>query len=351
MASEQVLDIDSLLEPIDGDRPAGDPRAYSFQLRETLDELRREDRPEDFDDATRPAVLHRADWPGVVRVASEALEQQAKDLRIACHLLEGLLKVHGFAGLRDGLIVLRRLVDECWDRLLPDVDDGDMETRAAPIANMLDDAERGMRFPTSIRRIPMFRCGNDAYGLLEWNKLRSQSDDESQKELQKVLASTSYESLREEVDDAAASLAELKQLVQTMDERMGADAPALLQLGAAISECLQVLQPELETLAPAEATSAPASGGSTGGQGGGPMNQAVLSRAEIYGQLSQAAEMLRQLEPHSPIPYLIKRAVDLGRLPFPRLVKQLIRDGNVLDELNREMGIQESADEEVPSSA
>ena len=347
MATEQVLDIDSLLEPIAGDLPAGDPRAYLFTIRAALEELRQEDRPEDFDEATRPAVLRRADWPGVVRLSSEALRETTKDVRIACHLLEGLVKVHGFAGLRDGLVVLRRLIDECWDRLVPEIDDGDLESRAAPIANLLDDAERGMRFPTSIRRVPLFVCGSDSYGLLDWNKLRGKSDDESQKTLQKVLSATSYEVLQTRVDDASASLDELRQLVQVMDQRMGAEAPALLQLGAAINECLVVLKPELAAIAPAEMTTSVQSNGQVA-RSGEPLNQAVLAR-EIYGQLSQAAEMLRQLEPHSPIPYLIQRAVELGRLPFPRLVKQLIRDGNVLDELNREMGIKESSDEELPS--
>jgi hypothetical protein len=51
--------------------------------------------------------------------------------------------------------------------------------------------------------------------------------------------------------------------------------------------------------------------------------------------------MLQQIEPHSPIPYLVKRAVELGALPFPRLIQQLIRDGNVLTELKREMGIKD----------
>ena len=35
----------------------------------------------------------------------------------------------------------------------------------------------------------------------------------------------------------------------------------------------------------------------------------------------------------------MKRAVQLGRLPFPQLMERLIRDGNVLEELGRELGL------------
>ena len=65
------------------------------------------------------------------------------------------------------------------------------------------------------------------------------------------------------------------------------------------------------------------------------------SREQAYRQLAQAAAVLRQLEPHSPIPYLIQRAVELGNLPFPQLMRALIREATVVEQLNRELGIHE----------
>ena len=56
-------------------------------------------------------------------------------------------------------------------------------------------------------------------------------------------------------------------------------------------------------------------------------------------QIDAAAEVLRRLEPHSPVPYLVKRAVKLGRMPFPTLIKQLVREESVLTELYREFDI------------
>ena len=84
----------------------------------------------------------------------------------------------------------------------------------------------------------------------------------------------------------------------------------------------------------AAASGRPGNEGSSGGASGAP-----ATRAEVYRQLGHAASLLRQLEPHSPIPYLIQKAVELGALPFPLLIRELVRDANVLEQLNRELGI------------
>ncbi len=63
------------------------------------------------------------------------------------------------------------------------------------------------------------------------------------------------------------------------------------------------------------------------------------TRDDIYSELATAAAALERLEPHSPVPFLVRCAVELGALPFPLLMQALIRDVNVLSEMNRELGI------------
>jgi type VI secretion system protein ImpA len=77
-----------------------------------------------------------------------------------------------------------------------------------------------------------------------------------------------------------------------------------------------------------------------------PMGRPRLStREDIYRALAEAADALERLEPHSPVPFLVRRAVELGALPFPLLMAALIRDSGVLSEMNRELGIKEPAAE------
>lgn len=350
-----VIDIDALLAPIPGESPAGDARAYVRSLREQFETLRLEERPEDFDDATRPAVLKKPDWPKLKQVAQDTLRDTVKDIRVACHLLEALAKCDGFAGVRDGLVLLRRLLDECWDRLIPDIDDGDLDSRAAPLANMLDDPDRGLRFPTTVRFIPLFGSQRDGAGLIECNRLRQSSNEEELKAFDDLVAATSLELLRTRVQAAEDCLTQLKALVDVMDRRLGSDAPSLINLGTAFTECLQLMREELSRQQvneePAEATSAdPAAEAATASASPAAVQPAgnaaeiqINTRAQAYAQLKQAADLLQRLEPHSPIPYLVHRAVELGRLPFPQLMQQLIRDTNILTELNRELGIEDPA--------
>ena len=71
------------------------------------------------------------------------------------------------------------------------------------------------------------------------------------------------------------------------------------------------------------------------------VSQSLSSRADAYRMLNEAADLLQQIEPHSPVPLLVKRAVKLGELKFPDLMKALIRENAVIDELNRLMGLEQ----------
>ena len=67
--------------------------------------------------------------------------------------------------------------------------------------------------------------------------------------------------------------------------------------------------------------------------------EAVGSRDQAYQMMAKAAEMLSAIEPHSPVPYLVRRAVELGKLPFPELIQAFVREQGTLDVMFRELGI------------
>lgn len=47
------------------------------------------------------------------------------------------------------------------------------------------------------------------------------------------------------------------------------------------------------------------------------------SRDDAYRQLATIAEYLARYEPHSPVPYLIQRALEWGSKPLPLLLREL----------------------------
>lgn len=52
--------------------------------------------------------------------------------------------------------------------------------------------------------------------------------------------------------------------------------------------------------------------------------RAPASRDEAYRQLALIANYLAKSEPHSPVPYLINRAVEWGQKPLRDLLSELI---------------------------
>lgn len=344
MPSPTLLDVEALAAPVPGANPAG--RSVSFEVRKQLDDARKEVNPADYaaNDPMRPPEPIRADWPLIIRLTKKTLAESSKDLLIAARLTEALAKAHGFAGVRDGLAVLRAMIETAWDRLLPPIEEEeDLEARGAAFY-WIDDADRGARFPNALRVVPVVSDGESSYGWLDWKRVQGDTKGDSRAALEKAVLATSREVCQNAVDDLIAAREHLEGLTRALNDRMGEHAPGMVGLRQALSECLDLASQILsrkggapaaaEPPPPAEAE--PAAPGTTSAPLPPPP---ANSRKQVYAQIASAAASLREIEPHSPIPYLLERAVELGALPFPELMKVLVRDAQVLDAMNRELGI------------
>jgi type VI secretion system protein ImpA len=348
-----LLDFDLLLTPIPGANPAGSSLPYI--LRERLEMLRREINPNDYDpgDPQRPATAKAADWPAIVELSQQILHETSKDLSVAARLTEALVKAYRLDGLRDGLRLLRLMVQQCWDRLSPTLEaDDDLEVRAAAF-RWLDDPDRGASFPSTLRAVPLILGEGVEYSWQDWRRSQDPRSGLTPESFNKARRLTPVDSSREAVERLTAARAEFDGLVDALRERMGESAPAMLGLRQAFDDCQflaqQVLQlnaaanlPDGEPDAALESTDATEAIAATTRASPATARHSV-TRAQIYAQLTEAADALRRLEPHSPIPYLLERAVALGALPFPALMRELIRDTNVLTEMSREIGFKEGS--------
>jgi type VI secretion system protein ImpA len=329
------LDIDALLAPVSEDSPSG---TVSFsQLKYQFDELRRQTEPEDLAPEEEPKV---ADWRTLESQTREALATQCKDLRITGYLIEALMKRYGFEGLVEGLKLVKGLLEQSWDYLLPGIEDGDLSSRSEPLENMLDVPDKGLRLPTSVRMVPLVRGDEGTYSFLEWQAIQ-QGRSDRQEDFDTGVSRTPPDAAANLVKSIEESLETLRSLRAAMDSRFGSDAPALVHLQEAIEDSQRLARFVKQKVTPdspegEEETHTPGEGdGSDSKSAAG----SSMSRAGIYKQLNKLADALAKQEPHSPVPYLIRRAVQLGELPFPELIKNLIRDMNVINEINREFGI------------
>src|SRR6266700_7924412 len=96
-----LLTIDDLLDPI----PDGPPSGTDLRWTPEWDRVREARRSDDGVEAGKWAKRDRkvADWRLVDELARAMLRERSKDLQLAIWLTEAGIKLHGFAGLRDGL--------------------------------------------------------------------------------------------------------------------------------------------------------------------------------------------------------------------------------------------------------
>ncbi len=121
---------DDLLNPISGENPSGDNLRYHPDT-DRIKEARREEL--DVPQGDWKTTLKTAEYPVVIKLAGELLAKRGKDLQIAVWLIDALVRTEGFAVLTPSIRFLHELMDQFWDTLYPEIEDGDVELRAAPV--------------------------------------------------------------------------------------------------------------------------------------------------------------------------------------------------------------------------
>jgi type VI secretion system protein ImpA len=351
-----TLDVESLLAPIGGVNPSGESLRYAGTY-DAIQEARR------ADDALAQGDWQRAtkasDWRGVIGIATEALATRSKDLQIAAWLVEATVKVHGFTGLRDGLRLMRELVERFWDTLYPEVQEDDLEFRAAPVEWINE------RLPEAVKAVPIARSSRgDQYAWWHWHESRTVENLGRQNPEARELALAEGKISAEDFDKAVAALPrahweslfedlsgawdELTRLDAAIDERFGRNAPSLVALKKGTEEVRTLietivkrkreLEPDADTTAsvyaePAEARREGQAESRSGGM--------LADRAAALRQLAEVAAFFRRTEPHSPVAYLVQRAVQWGHMPLEEWLKEVITDGTVLAHVRETLGLKD----------
>jgi len=237
MASGPLLDFDALLTPIPGDNPSGAALRYAGDYDELKNLLPKPDR-----DAFE-ASGQEGQWSKLVQLASQKLRDKSKDLAIAAWLTEGLVHQHGFAGLRDGLMLMRQLCEQFWDTVYPLPDDGDLEVRAAPLQSLLERNASMWIGEIALTKAPLRSPDTDELIPVTYNLWHAivVAGLEDKKPLQGAMEQAAADSptdfllgLYEDMKQAEEALQSLK---LTMAERLGPAAPGVVSVAEAISKC------------------------------------------------------------------------------------------------------------------
>lgn len=318
-------DLATLLSPISAEQPTGDSLRYS-EVYDQIKEARREDDPT-LPQGVWQTKLKQADWATVEAASIEALTTRSKDLQIGAWLLEAWFHLHGMVGVRDGLVLLRELCERYWDDLYPELGQG-LEARTAPIRWLNE------KFPTELWLVNVTQPEHDPSAVTtfsDWENARGAAEPATRTRLRESAVLTPRRFYIQELtalDEASEAAAQLE---TGLRERCGDEAPTLHQLKSqldALRQLLAALVAEHHGNGDESpfATQSEAGSAAEAGEGSTVSANPIRSRAEAYQRLAEVADYLSRAEPHSPTPYLIRRAVAWGRMPLSDLLQELVRD-------------------------
>ena len=380
-----LVDLTRLLAPVSDSRPEG-VALDDDVVQQKLSDLRREDDPR-LPQGVWARELKVADWPAIIKLAGDTLAERSKDLQIAARLVEALAVRHGYAGLAAGLTVLTGLVERYWDSAHPKPAGRDLSERLTPFEWL------EAKLPQRLSLMPASdppaergqRCSFADLQMAVHLERVAQRDPKAFKQAEsggavtravvdKSVALTAggfYQTRELACRDALAALDRLGAaldaacpddgltfgaLREALNEQLGMHQACLRDKGLAPLDAPAAAEPDAPA-ADAPATQAPrpapnqrgdtamtdsphagAPAGAADGEPDAPV-PAIRSREDAYARIAQVADYLQRTEPHSPTPYLLRRAIHWGRLDLNQLLLELTSNGMEFMQVMRLLGI------------
>jgi type VI secretion system protein ImpA len=328
--------FDGMLMPIAESLPVGDPLAGAVFYQE-VGEARRQDDPS-LPMGPWAHELKHADWHQVAKLTAQAIAERSKDMQLVAWLLEAEIHRHGYAAVAPCLLLMEALLDTYWDDLYPQMEDGDNEHRA----NIIRWINERLLAPLSL--IPLTACGWER-GEITWADLERASRNEhlrlvhggnvtaegfSRTDVMSALAATATELHRQTYAELQAALQAIASLDDSLNRHFGEDAPGLSKLAGLLTDVSDLIEGELHKRGVTRVevvteVAAPETGDAERASAlpAPQLEVPAENRAEAYAQLAEIGELLMRIDPHSPVPYLIRRAVEWGQMDTRELYEEV----------------------------
>lgn len=361
MARPETVEIAPLLAPISDEQPSGESLLYDPVYDQLKEAVRGGARSQLEDQDAAPP-----DWRTVLSLASNLLGRKTKDLQIAAWLTEALTRTYGFAGLRDGLRVLRGIQESFWDTVHPQIEDGDLEFRAGRLSYLNDSSAGAAResLAAGIEAIPLTDgAAGEAYGYVDFRDSR-EVENLGRQDPEKYAAALATGRLSGEqwdravaagrrafyeplYADANEALEECDHLQAVVSERFGKNAPSLLNVRKAIEDCRDLvwrileekrrLEPDpVEVGVEMRSDAAPARGAQPAA---GALPFDPRDRADAVRRLAAVAAFFKRTEPHSPVSYLVQKAMRWADMPLDAWLQEVLADETAMARVREMLGI------------
>jgi type VI secretion system protein ImpA len=364
--SSRSIDIAAFLAPISDDAPCGrdlregsSPTSNFQMVKLARSTARSAERSNVYSEDGQQAddVRRKIDesWRKIIELAPKILKSESKDLEVACWYLESLVRRDGIAGLRDGFELIEGLIDEFWPNLFPMPDEYGLETRVGSLKGLNGEGGSDGALLTPIRNSIITNSGQfRAFSFWEYQSAADTSRILDDKAREKEFARKGYtlQNIENAVRDSSSEfLTQLRNdLVEALDSFTrfndklyqlcgSSEAPPSSAITNLLKDCITAITflggnkiiaetspVDDSSIAPAESgtdNNVPAAAASSAAQ---IASRALANREQAFKQMAEIAEFFRKSEPHSPVSYLLEKAVRWGNMPLHELMQELISD-------------------------
>ncbi len=330
-----AIDLDNLLLEISAEAPCGEDLEYDPAFVE-LERIATGKAEQQVGDSIIEA--EEPEWKDVLK-QSIALTARTKDLRVLVHIIRSAIKIEGYSGLRDALLLLQGLLENYWDSIYPllDEEDDNDPTMRINALSAIDDPSiiQPLRLAplVSSRMMGQFsqRDHDIAHGHL------TPSNDAQLVEMKAIKAAfmdTDIEELQATATAIDESITSINAIENFITEQVGAgrainfrDIRSLLkEAQQSIAEPLaQRTDSSEDTTAQGDEESSEAA--SSTHSTSAPISGAVNSREDVIRTLDKIQEYYQRSEPSSPVPLLIQRAKSMVNMSFMDIIHNMAPDG------------------------
>ena len=370
-----VNNIDTLIAPIEGSRHGvGEDLIFDPRINAIV-AARQEDDPL-LAQGNWVTELKVADWDFVKNQCADLLSHTSKDMKLALWYVDALSHTDHLAGISQGLSLLQTLNDEYWLTMYPPLDgeEDSMDIRAGLLSwfvkALSDDIKQLSLSDTKTEKY------NYNYYLTarDHDKQRQQNPD-SETSNQLTLSDynhaikTSSETWQQALMSNLSKVTEQwHALTDQLNDLMGMDAPVfapVTDLLVALTQHLRPLIPEYsnstssvsaqESVADTMDSIGESAMSDSSGQAASIKNISSTSfnpsNRDHQSNRQQALKLLGQIqdyfatnEPHSPVTFLLGRAIDWADMPLDQWLTHIIKNEDQLAILSDMIGIKPKRD-------
>lgn len=371
MPSPSRIDLETLFNPISEDIPTGpdarenaSPTSNYQTIKTERNQARAAERQSVHDGESNEASTH---WRKITELAPQIINSESKDLEVASWYAEAMLRRFGFGGLRDAFKLIEGLIDGFWDTLHPMPDEYGMETRVSCLSGLNGEGAEGVLI-APIRKVSLTEDDEmpGPFSLWQYKQAidaQKSPDEQTRKnkidqlgfsvdDIQKYVDHSSDEFITHLRDDLVECVELYRSIGRKLDEVCGIqDAPPTSTIVGVLEETLGVVKhlgknklfEEPETTE--EETHETVEAGDTSAKvkhAKGP----IQTREDAFNQLLDIAEYFRKSEPHSPVSYLLQKAVKWGRMSLNDLISELIPDSGARDKYSELTGVSDDSNQQ-----